>query len=93
MSHVLYMFIHRCVICHTYDWPMSHMCDMTHHMCYVTSLIWVSHGSTIVWIRHNSLTWVTLRDTYEWVTSHMSLSHITQLNELRHIYEWVPSHI
>ena len=31
--------------------------------------------------------------TYEWVMSHISMSHVTHINESCHTYQWVMSHV
>jgi len=54
-----------------------------HTYAWVTSHIWMSHGTHISESRH----------TDEWVMAHIWISHVTQMNESCHTDEWVMSHI
>jgi len=54
----------------------------------------VSHG-THIWMSHvmrmyKSYIWC---HTYEWVMSHLSMNHVTHMNESCNTYEWVMLHV
>jgi len=62
---------------------LIHMCDMTHPYSYCEMI-----GS-------HEIASVTSVSQYvdEWVMSHISMSHVTHINESCHANEWVMSHI
>ena len=83
---------------HAAPW-LIRMWEMTHS--YMEHDLWAIMFWYVVWFDeyHTCMLHYALRmslescHTYQWVTSHMSMSHVTHINEARHTYQCVTSHI